>query len=196
MKTKFFGAMAASALALTLGAGSAMAQEVTLKLHQFLPAQANVPKLVLDVWADAVEKDSGGKIKVERYASMQLGGKPPELMDQAIDGVADVVWTVVGYTPGRFPQTEVFELPFMMTSPVATSLAFWDMVEADLQNEEYKDVKMLGAWVHGPGVVHTIDGVSKLEDMKGKKVRGPTRVINDMLAELGAVPVGMPLPAM
>ena len=91
MKTKFFGAMAASALALTLGAGSAMAQEVTLKLHQFLPAQANVPKLVLDVWADAVEKDSGGKIKVERYASMQLGGKPPELMDQAIDGVADVV---------------------------------------------------------------------------------------------------------
>ncbi|NEU35077.1 C4-dicarboxylate ABC transporter, partial [bacterium LRH843] len=80
-----------------------MAQEVTLKLHHFLPQQANVPKLVLDVWADNVEAASNGRIKVDRYPSMQLGGKPPELMDQAQDGVADIVWTVVGYTPGRFP---------------------------------------------------------------------------------------------
>ena len=76
---------------------------MTLKLHQFLPAQANVPKLVLDVWADKVEEDSDGRIKVERYTSMALGGTPPELMDQAIDGIADMVWTVVGYTPGRYP---------------------------------------------------------------------------------------------
>ena len=108
--------MAGAAVAATLMATTAMAQEVTLRMHQFLPPQANVPKLVLDVWADNVEKDSGGRIKVERYPSMQLGGKPPELMDQAIDGVADIVWTVVGYTPGRYPSTEVFELPFMMTN--------------------------------------------------------------------------------
>ena len=80
------------------GAMPAFAQEVTLKLHQFLPAQANVPKLILDVWADNVEESSGGRIKIDRFPSMQLGGKPPELMDQAIDGVADIVWTVVGYT--------------------------------------------------------------------------------------------------
>jgi len=103
--------------------------------------------------------------------------------------------TVVGYTPGRFPRTEVFELPFMMTNPVATAAAYWEMVETDFQSNEYKDVKVLGAWVHGPGVIHTKDGVSSLEDMKGLSVRGPTRIINDMLSELGATPVGMPLPA-
>ena len=54
---------------------------------------------------------------------MSLGGRPPELMDQAIDGVADIVWTVVGYTPGRFPSTEVFELPFMMDDAGAASRA-------------------------------------------------------------------------
>ncbi len=126
---------------------------------------------------------------------MSLGGRPPELYDQARDGVADVIMTVTGYTPNRFPKSEVFELPFMMRGSVATSKAFWEMVETELQATEYKDVKMLGAWVHGPGVVHTAGGVHKLEDMKGLKLRGPTRVINLLLGTLGAVPVGMPLPA-
>ena len=103
--------------------------------------------------------------------------------------------TVVGYTPGRFPKTEVFELPFMMTNPVATSKAFMQLVDSDLQAEEYKDVKVLGAWVHGPGLIHSKDPINSLEDMAGKKLRGPTRVITDMLNELGATPVGMPLPA-
>jgi TRAP-type C4-dicarboxylate transport system substrate-binding protein len=83
----------------------------------------------------------------------------------------------------------------MMTSPVATSLAFWEMVETDFQSSEYQDLKVLGAWVHGPGVIHSADPIASLEDMKGKTVRGPTRVINDMLSELGGTPVGMPLPA-
>ena len=83
----------------------------------------------------------------------------------------------------------------MMTDPIGTSLAFWEMVDKDFQSNEYADVKVLGAWVHGPGVIHTEGGVGKLEDMKGLTMRGPTRVINDMLSELGATPVGMPLPA-
>lgn len=173
----------------------ASAQEVTLRLHQFLPPVATVPKHILKPWAEKVEATSGGTVKIEHFDAMALGGRPPELMDQARDGVVDMIMTVVGYTPGRFPRTEVFELPFMMTDPVATSLAFWQMVEEDFQSNEYKDLKVLGAWVHGPGVVHTKDGVSRLEDMTGKKVRGPTRVINDMLGELGATPVGMPVPA-
>lgn len=174
---------------------SAVAQEVTLRLHQFLPPPATVPKLVLKPWAARVEAAAGGALKIEHYDAMSLGGRPPELMDQAMDGVVDMAMTVVGYTPGRFPRTEVFELPFMMTSPVGTSLAFQQMVEDDFASNEYSNVKVLGAWVHGPGVIHTKDGVSKLEDMTGKKLRGPTRVINDLLKEMGATPVGMPLPA-
>lgn len=187
----------AAAAAIALGCTTPMvaAQEVTLRLHQFLPPPATVPKHILKPWAAQVEEAAGGKLKIEHYDAMSLGGKPPELMDQAIDGVADITMTVVGYTPGRFPKTEVFELPFMMTNPVATSKAFQELVETDLQDGEYKDVKVLGAWVHGPGVIHTDRGVNKLEDMSGLKLRGPTRVINDMLSELGATPVGMPLPA-
>lgn len=195
IRRTFVSAIAAGMMALGIGAGAASAQDVTLKLHQFLPPFATVPAKILRPWAEAVEKAAGGKLKIEHFDAMALGGRPPELMDQARDGVVDLAMTVVGYTPGRFPKTEVFELPFMMTSPVATSKAFWQLVESDLQDGEYADVHVLGAWVHGPGVIHTKDGVSKLEDMKDKKMRGPTRVINDLLGELGAVPVGMPLPA-
>lgn len=188
------GAFGAAAIA-AMGATSAMAQEVTLKLHQFLPAQANVPKLILDVWADNVEEASGGRIKIDRYPSMQLGGKPPELMDQAIDGVADIVWTVVGYTPGRYPSTEVFELPFMMTDARAVSRAYWEMFEKHMKDTEFKDVHILGTWVHGPGMIHTADPVETPDDLRGMKIRGGSRSVNSLLTELGATPVGMPVPA-
>ena len=189
------GGAAIAAMATAFTAAPAFAQEVTLKLHQFLPAQANVPKLVLDVWADKVEADSNGRIKVERYPSMQLGGKPPELMDQAIDGVADIVWTVVGYTPGRYPTTEVFELPFMMTNARATSRAYWQMFEKHMKDTEFNNVHILGAWVHGPGMIHTNKPVNTPADMEGLKIRGGSRSVNSLLTKLGATPVGMPVPA-
>jgi len=130
------------AMMVALSPSTTFAQEHTLKLHHFLPAQANVPKLVLDVWADNVEKDSGGRIKVERYPTMSLGGKPPELFDQVADGVVDIGWTVVGYTPGRFPSTEVFELPFLMDDARATSYAYWVMFEEGMQ-EEFSSVQTI-----------------------------------------------------
>lgn len=187
------GAVAVSAM--LAGMGSALAQEVTLRLHQFLPAQANVPKLVLDPWADNVEQASGGRIKIERYPAMQLGGTPPQLIDQAMDGTVDVVWTVVGYTPGRFPRAEVFELPFMMTNADATSRAYWDLFEKEMKDTDFKDVHIIGTWVHGPGMIHTKTPVGKLEDMHGLKLRAPTRIITGLLGELGATAIGMPVPA-
>lgn len=193
-KNKIMHMLGGAAVAAIMASG-AMAQEVTLKLHQFLPAQANVPKLVLDVWADKVEAASDGKIKVDRFPSMQLGGKPPELLDQAIDGVADVVWTVVGYTPGRFPTTEVFELPFMVEDARAASCAYWKMFDEHMKDGEFKDVKILGTWVHGPGMFHTSDPVETPEDLQGMKIRGGSRLVNQLLELTGATPVGMPVPA-
>lgn len=183
-----------AALMATLSATPAVAQEVTLKLHHFLPAQANVPKLVLDVWADKVEEDSNGRIKVERYPTMSLGGKPPELYDQVADGVVDIAWTVVGYTPGRFPSTEVFELPFLIDDARAASYAYWVMFEEGMQ-EEFSNVHMLGTWVHGPGLFHTADPVETPDDLKGMKIRGGSRLVNKLLEATGATPVGMPVPA-
>lgn len=194
--TKGLAASLALAASVVTGAPSgAAAAEETLRLHHFLPPQANVPKLVLDVWADKVEADSQGKIKVERFPSMQLGGKPPELIDQARDGVADVVWTVVGYTPGRFPRTEVFELPFMMTNAEAVSRAYWELFEKEMEATEFADYKILGTWVHGPGLIHSARPVATVDDMKGLKVRGGSRIVNQLLELLGATPVGMPVPA-
>ena len=69
------------------------------------------------------------------YPAMQLGGSPPQLFDQARDGVADVIWTIPGYTAGRFPKMEVFELPFMMTNAEATSRAAWDSYEKFAKDE-------------------------------------------------------------
>lgn len=187
--------LAGIALAGSVLASAAMAADVTLRLHHFLPAQANVPKNILDVWADKVEADSDGRIEVQRFPSMQLGGKPPELIDQAMDGVADIIWTVSGYTPGRFPRTEVFELPFTMTDAEATSRAYWQLAEETMMDQDFGQIKVLGLWVHGPGIIHSSDPVESVADLNGVKVRAPTRVTNMMFSALGATSVGMPVPA-
>lgn len=189
------GLLMATATAVALGT-AALAQDVTLKMHQFLPPQANVPKLILEPWAERVMEASGGRIKIDHYPAMQLGGKPPELVSQVQDGVADIIWVVAGYAPGRFPQLEVFELPFMMTDAEATSRAYWEFAEANMMDKDFKDLKILGVWVHGPGVIHSNKPVTEIADLNGMKVRGPTRIITGMLGELGATPVGMPVPAM
>ncbi|HSG05365.1 MAG TPA: TRAP transporter substrate-binding protein, partial [Nitrospiria bacterium] len=184
------------ALLVSLGlAAGASAAEVTIKIEHFLPAPAPVPKNFITPWAKKVEKESGGRIQVQIYPSMQLGGKPPSLFDQVRDGGVDIVWTLPGYTPGRFPRTEAFELPFMPTNGENTSKAAWDYYERHLK-DEFSDVKVIAVHVHGPGLLHIKgNGVRRLEDMQGLKVRGPTRVINNMLKTLGATPVGMPVPA-
>lgn len=188
--------LTAAALAIGVSASAAAAQEVTLRMHQFLPPQANVPKHILDVWADGVEEASGGRIEIQRFPAMQLGGAPPELYDQAVDGVADIVWTLPGYTPGRFPQVEAFELPFMMTTAEATSRAYWRYAEEmGLMDSVFSDVKVLGLWVHGPGLIHSSTPVETPDDLNGVKLRAPTRVTNQLFTSLGATAIGMPVPA-
>ena len=171
-----------------------MAETVVLKFHSFPPMPANSNAKFVKPWGDKVEKESGGKIKVEIYPAMQLGGKPPQLVDQVRDGVVDLIWTVAGYTPGRFPRLEVFDLPFMAGSALATSQAAQKYAET-IGADDLKDYKILTVHVHAPGKIHTKDKLIKsLDDFKGLKMRGPTRVISKMLEGLGATPVGMPVP--
>ena len=176
-------------------ASAAAAQEVTLRVHHFMSGKATLHTRFLEPWAERLETESDGRIAVELFDSMSLGGRPGDLYDQAVDGAVDVILTLPGYTAGRFNQTEVFELPFIMEDNVATTGAFWDLIESDLQDGEYEDVKVLAGWLHGPGVVHGEEPIESLEDMAGRDTRGPTRLATDLLDELGANPVGMPLPA-
>jgi|TARA_A100001391_G_scaffold150720_1_gene108235 TRAP-type C4-dicarboxylate transport system substrate-binding protein len=174
-------------------AAGAMAQEVTLRVHQFLPAQAPIPSQAITPWAEAIQDQSDGRIAVELYPAMQLGGAPDSLFAQAQDGVVDVVWTVLGYTPGRFPKSEVFELPFLMTNGEETSAAFYNYV-MDNSADEFESVHVIALHTHGPGLFHTKDPINTLEDLQGMKIRGGSRIISSMLAELGAEPIGMPVP--
>ena len=184
-----------AAVALGAPALTSFAQaQVTLKFHTFMAPQSNVWLNMHKAWMDKVEKESNGRIKFEAYPAMQLGGTPAQLYDQAKDGVVDITWTLPGTTTGRFPRVEVFELPFIMTNAEATSRAYWEYVQT-MAPDEFKDVQVIALQVHGPGVIHTADkAVKSVADMKGLKMRAPTRQVTKLLGALGATPVGMPLP--
>jgi TRAP-type C4-dicarboxylate transport system substrate-binding protein len=169
-------------------------QSVTLKFHTFMSPTSNVWLSMHKAWMDKVEKDSGGRIKFEAYPAMQLGGTPVQLYDQARDGVVDVVWTLPGNTAGRFPRIEVFELPFIMNNAEATSKAYWEYFQTQCP-DEFKETHVLAVQVHGPGMFHSVNKpIKSAADLKGMKVRGPTRQVTKLLGSLGATPVGFPLP--
>lgn len=195
-RTLVQGAAASAVSAATLGTPLAAfgQQSVTLKFHTFMQPMSNVWLTMHKPWMEKVEKDSGGRIKFEAYPAMQLGGTPVQLYDQARDGVVDVVWTLPGNTAGRFPRIEVFELPFMMNNAEATSKAYWEFFQTQAP-DEFKETHVIALQVHGPGMFHTVNKpINSAADLRGMKVRGPTRLVNRLLASVGATPVGMPLP--
>ena len=194
MKRRSF-VQGAAAAALGVPHLSGLAQQtVTLKFHTFMAPMSAVWLMMHKPWMEKVEKESGGRIKFEAYPAMQLGGTPVQQYDQARDGVVDVVWTLPGNTAGRFPRIEVFELPFMMNNAEATSKAYWEYFQTQCP-DEFKETQVLALHVHGPGMFHTAARqVKSAADLRGMKMRGPTRQVTKLLGSLGAIPVGMPLP--
>jgi TRAP-type C4-dicarboxylate transport system substrate-binding protein len=173
----------------------ANAAEVTLRLHHFLPPVSNVHTKFLAPLAKKIETDSNGRIAIQIAPSMSLGGTPPQLYDQAKDGVADIVWTLPGYTAGRFPTAEVFELPFTANkSALVNSRAAQDFAEKNLFKTDFKDTKVLCFWTHDDGLIHSNKQVTKLDDLKGQKLRFPTRYAGEGLKAAGVNVVGMPVP--
>jgi TRAP-type C4-dicarboxylate transport system substrate-binding protein len=185
------GALAAPAL---LRPHRARAAEVTLKLAHFLPPVAPAHAKLLKPWSEQVEQASDGRISIRIYPSMQLGGTPGQLFDQVRDGVADIVWTLPGATPGRFPTTEVMELPFIVSERgIVNARAAQALADAHIK-QEVKDIKLLSYWAHDAGHIHATKQVKTMEDLKGLKLRNPTRLAGEALKALGATSVGMPVP--
>lgn len=177
-----------------LSSGAAAQAVVTLKLHHFLPPVSNGHAKMLAPWAKKIEEESAGKIKIDIFPSMQLGGTPPQLYDQARDGVVDIVWTLPGSTPGRFPTTEVFELPFIAAQKgVVNAKAAQEFADTYLK-DEVKDVKILSYWAHDGGLIHANKQINTMDDLKGLKLRNPTRLAGEALKALGATSIGMPVP--
>jgi TRAP-type C4-dicarboxylate transport system substrate-binding protein len=171
----------------------AQTPQVILKLHHFLAPTANAHVRFLSPWARKVEKESGGRIRIDLYPNMQLGGTAAQLYDQARDGIADIVWTLPGLTPGRFAKIEVFELPFVANKrAIANAQAVQALYEAQMR-DEFKEVHPVCVWAHDQGVIHTSKAVSNLGDMKGLRLRAPTRLSAEALKALGANGIIMPV---
>ena len=195
LKIPFRAALTVAVTGLTFAfAGASQAADYVFKLHHLLSAKAPAHTKMLMPWAAQVAKNSGGRVKIDIYPSMSLGGKPPQLIRQARDGVVDIVWTVNGYTPGLFPRTEVFELPFIHTNdPAATSRAMYDMFKDDLA-VEYGGVEVMFLHVHAGQGIQMVDKlVRKPSDLAGLKMRIPSRTGAWVIEALGATPVGMPV---
>ncbi|HRK23419.1 MAG TPA: TRAP transporter substrate-binding protein [Beijerinckiaceae bacterium] len=190
----FSAALAAAVAAPAVFSGARAQAQVTLRLHHFLPPVSNGQAKLLGPWSKKIEAESQGRIKIDIYPSMQLGGTPPQLFDQARDGVVDIVWTLPGNTPGRFPTTEVFELPFICAEKgIVNAKASQEFANSFLK-DEVKDVKLLAYWLHDAGHIHANKQVRTMDDLKGLKLRNPTRLAGEALKALGATSVGMPVP--
>ena len=184
------------ALCAALAATGASAQEVTLRFQHFVSPKSANPTYFMQPWADAIEEQSGGRIKVELYPAMALGGKAPSQYDLIRDGVIDGGWVIPGYQPGRFPEAEALELPFLMPkSGERASAVAWEFTQKHLM-DDFADVHLIAAHMHGPGIVHKKGApVESVADFEGLRLRGPSRPATLLLERLGATPVGMPVPA-
>ncbi len=179
--------------ALTFSAGAAMSQEITLRMHTFIPPVANPGKTFLAPWAKKIEADSNGRLKIQPFWAMQLGGKAPQLLDQVRDGVVDIVWTLPGFSPGRMPEIEPFELPFVHRDALSTALALQDYQDKHL-GKALAPYKPLLLHSHQGFLFQTKAPVQKMEDLKGMKIRAASRVGVWLLESLGATGIGLPLP--
>jgi TRAP-type transport system periplasmic protein len=173
---------------------SAFAADVTLRFAHLWPPVAGAHKDLMQVWADTVEKDSNGRIKVEVYPSGTLA-KPPAQYEAVKSRIADLTATVQGYSANRFPLTQVVELPGIVKTAEQGSCIIQSLYDEGLISSEYKDTKPVFMFTHGPGHIHTKDKeIRSPKDLEGLKIRRPTTVVGKLLDGLGAKPVGMPAP--
>jgi len=194
---KTFKALVAFTSLSLMATASSVGAEFKFKLHHFLGPQTPSHTQTIAPWARAVEEASGGRVEIQIYPSMSLGGRPPELVGQARDGVVDIIWTVNGYTPGVFPRTEVFELPFVHTNnPGATNLAMAELFDAELASE-YKGLEVMFLHVHQGHGLHTVETpVHEPADVKGLKIRTPSRTGAWTIEALEASAAAMPVPSL
>ncbi|MGQ0546591.1 MAG: TRAP transporter substrate-binding protein [Betaproteobacteria bacterium] len=176
------------ALALALPAA---AQEVTLRMHHFAPPQAPAHALLAGAWAAKLEKDSGGRMRIPVFPALGLGGSVASLEAQLREGEVDIVLTAPSFTPGRFPRTEIFELPFLGAGAPAGTFALQDYYDRHLQ-AEYRDYHVLLLFAHDGAALHLKRPVRRLEDLQGLKIRAQGRAGAAFLRAVGATSIGSP----
>jgi TRAP-type C4-dicarboxylate transport system substrate-binding protein len=186
--------IAASAAALALGFGAPAAQAQELRLSTFVPPVHIIYREIIIPWGRDVEKQTNGQVKVTLYPSMQLGGKPPELFRQAVDGLADLVFTLPGYTSPAFPRTGIIELPGLKEDGFAATDMMWDLLDPYLL-PEYKGTKVIAIWGAEDAGLMTRESKAyrTLDDIKGLRLRAPSAAQAKQIQYMGAVPIAAPI---
>ncbi|HTC02562.1 MAG TPA: TRAP transporter substrate-binding protein [Xanthobacteraceae bacterium] len=168
------------------------APQFSLKLHHAFSSVSSAHDKFLAPWARQVEAQSGGRIRIDLFPSMQLGGAPADLFDQARDGVADLTWAQPSNTPGRFPKIEAFELPFVPSRrALVSSKAVDDYARANLV-DEFREVHPICFSCSDRGVLHTNRPIHTIEEIRDQRLHVQTRFALEAMHWLGAVAVPMP----
>jgi TRAP-type C4-dicarboxylate transport system substrate-binding protein len=143
-------------------------------------------------WAEKLQKDSGGRIVAKVFPNAQMG-PPPVYYDLARTGQVEVGWFLTGGTPGRFPVSELINLPYLIgSSEIGTKVMNEPELKTKYLDPEHKGVRVLMYFTHQPGQVHTTrKPIRSIEDMKGLRIRFSSPTIRDFVAALGATPVGV-----
>ena len=178
----------ALAAALFLVAGAAFAQ-VKLNYSIFFPASHRNSVLATE-WAREVEKRTGGKVQITLFYGGTLT-PADKCYDGVVNGISDIAMSVLSYTMGRFPLSEVLDLPLGTRTGVTATRLMNDFYNK-FKPKELADVKVLYLHGHGPGLLHAKTPVRTLEDLKGMKIRA-TGTTAKIVTALGATPVAMPM---
>src|SRR5579864_2186325 len=174
--TSLIGTTAAPAI---LRLARADTPPITLQLHHAFSAVSGVHDKFLLPWARKVETESGGRLRIDLFPSMQLGGAPAALFDQARDGSADIVWAAPSLTPGLFPKVETFELPFVPSRrALVSSKALTDFAAVQLQ-DEFRDFHVICFSCSDRAAIHANRPVRTIEDIKDLKLHVQTRFAAD-----------------
>jgi TRAP-type transport system periplasmic protein len=189
LKTRVLMGLLAGALL----ASPVHAQTYEIKVAHFVPAGHPISKY-LEAWGQELEKKSNGRFVVKQFPGSQMG-PTPTYYDHARKGTAEVTWFLHGATPGRFPLTELIQLPYMVGSAEIGCKVLNDPALRKYLDAEHKGVHVLYLMTHQPGNIHTRDkAVHSPEDMKGLRIRFASATIKDFVAALGGTPVGVPPP--
>src|SRR5919201_4625091 len=169
----------------------AAAQAIELKLDYFVGDQHAMSQWLVK-WANNLEKDSGGRITVKRFPGSQMG-PVQQHYDFVRTGQADVAWFLHGSTPGRFPLTEIVQVPYLVGSAeIGTKVLNDPELRSKYLDAEHRGVKVLLLLTHQPGNVHTTKKpIRTVDDMKGLRIRFASPTIRDFVAALGGTPVGV-----
>jgi len=191
----FLKGTAAAAAAVTLPAPAVLGQApIELKMASFVPPMHSIWAGVLLPWVKKVEEMSKGRLKITGYPSMQLGGKPPELYRQMVQGIADIVFTLPGYTSGDFPMMSLTELPGTAKDAFEGTNKLWERLKQGYFDKEYADAKILMLWnSDNAGLMTRAKAIRKLEDVKGLRLRAPSEAQSKQIDFMGGIGVAMPV---